>query len=109
MKQCLHSLKAGAETGPSGWRNSLWVDIAKEPAGVDTIVAWVQLWAHGALSAQAAGLWQRAMVVCLPKPSGGIRPICLQDSPTKLVEWVLARVLEADLTRAVGPRQFGVC
>eukprot|EP00974_Lingulodinium_polyedra_P000203 18911-Lingulodinium_polyedra.AAC.1 len=55
----------------------------------------------------AAQLWQQALAVPLRKPSGGIRAICLQESPTKLAELALLMLRERRLQEAAGRRQFG--
>ena len=45
--------------------------------------------------------------MALPKPKGGVRTIALQDSPCKLPELVLVRLLAGPLAAAAGDFQFG--
>ena len=107
LARCIRGLRLGAEPGPSGWRNGLWIDLLQTDDGLDTALAWVNLWTGGKVSSPVAALWQRSTVIGLPKPRGGIRPITLQESCTKLVEAALCQHWDKAIRRALGPHQMG--
>lgn len=100
--------RAGAEPGPSGWRNAHIAcvhDYAQD--GRRTLTAWTQLWASG-LPQTTGGTWRQACMVSLAKPNGGVRPLMLQEALLKLTENVLAEVQQKQLIAAAGCGQFGV-
>ena len=82
-------------------------DLLQDDNGLSAVRAWVQMWMSGAIEGQAAALWQRAVVIALPKPAGGVRPICLQEAPIKLVELAIVRLNGTKLQQAVGRAQLG--
>ena len=99
---------AGAEPGPSGWRNGHLACMHDDaPDGPRALVEWTQLWIDG-VPALAGAVWRQACLVSLAKPGGGVRPLMLQETPLKLTENVLVAVHQEALIAAVGPTQFGV-
>ena len=66
LARCTRELRLGAEPGPSGWRNGLWIDLLQTDDGLDTALDWANLWAAGRVLRAVAALWQRSIVIGLP-------------------------------------------
>ena len=107
VRSAIFTMRAGAEPGASGLRNSLWRDLLQADDGLRDATTWVDMWAQGHFTGPAAELWQRSVVLALTKPKGGIRPICLQETGVKLVERCLLDSHWTELQQALGPRQLG--
>ena len=68
LARCIRGFGLGAEPGPSGWRNGLWIDLQHLEDGLNTALAWVDLWTSGNVTKPIATLWQRSNNNSLPKP-----------------------------------------
>ena len=107
VRQKARQLKAGAEPGPSGMRNSIVRDMAMDPRGSEIVARWCRLWAQGRFPPEVAKLWTQAVMVGLLKPSGGVRPIALGESMLKFAEVTHLEVIAPLLRQVLEPDQLG--
>ena len=107
VRRRIFALRAGAEPGPSGWRNGYLQHLVRLPEALDILVRWCRIWATGKVPGCIAALWTQAALVAPLKPNGGIRPIALGETLLKLAEVVLLEECSAKLRRLLEPHQLG--
>lgn len=108
VRRKLRVLKAGAEPGPSGWRNSHLQLMGATPGGAALLARWTQQWALGRITALEARLWGGALVAPIQKGEDKVRPIALTEAIVKLSEAVLVDLVAPSLRAAMEPRQLSV-
>ena len=89
-KRKVRVLRAGAEPGPSGWRNSHISLMARRPDGPECLTEWIRMWAQSTVPVDCAAQLTQAVNMPLNKDSTweGVRPIALGEALLKLAEAV---------------------
>ena len=103
-------LRAGAEPGPSGWRNSHISMVVRRPQGAECLARWTRLWAQCSLPAACACLWTQAIIIPLNKDAegDGVRPIALGEALLKLAEAITVDETAVGLRNYLEPTQTAV-
>ena len=102
------TLRAGAEPGPSGWRNSHLLTILRREGGPAAVAGWCRLWTSGGLPPCVTELWTQAVIVPLRKPDEKVRPIALGECLLKFCEGVVVDECSDKLRSMLEPSQLAV-
>ena len=106
----LRALRPAAGPGPSGYRNTHIVSLASDHSGIQSLVAWADLWASGKISPWLAKLWTGALARPFWKSpeQSAIRPVLCGEGLLKFAMGVCVRGSLQQVRAAVGAHQFGV-
>ena len=104
----LRLLRAGAQPGPSGTRNTHLKQLITVPEGAQALTAWVNTWAQGDWPAEISALFTKGWCDPLHKPKGGVRPILLFECSLKLATGAALHHYQPRFITKLFPEQFGL-
>ena len=105
LSQCL---RAAAQPGPSGTRNTHLKSLLHVPGGVSAAADWCRLWAAAIIPPGVAKHFLHGWCAPLLKPNGSIRPILLFEAALKLATGVVLDLVQPAIRQVVTPEQFGI-
>ena len=98
----------GASPGPSGWTADLLLPLLNDPSSRKAICAIITDIRNGNLQGTAKQLLLASMLIGIPKPDGGTRPIAMGEVFYRIAATMAVHEVARDIGTKLSPQQLGV-
>jgi hypothetical protein len=102
----LKELANGAAPGRSGWTGDLLKALVYDDDCLEGLVALVVAIANGEIGGKVKRLLLSSLLIGLPKPNGGTRPIAMGEIFYKLAGAYMLHLVREQIQTALGTTQF---